>query len=449
MDPYSLLAGHMHWPSLLAGFFCTVLPGLIISLTVYNRMSRRNIGLSIRLEQAGRNLSRLDSEIDRLRAERDALLAQHRTTAEHSAALQADLANTRQLMQEREILVETARRQMEQDFQLLAGRILNEKGEQLTKSHEADLRALLEPMREQLLAFKHRVEDVYDKGSRDQAALRKEIELLRNLNQQLSTDASQLSRALQGKVKVQGQWGEVMLEKLLEDSGLRKGSEFETQVSARDRNGRLRQPDVIIHLPRKRDIIIDAKVSIKAWIQASHEQDPKKQQKLFKQHLLSLHGHIKGLSTKEYHLLPNINSLDFVLLFVPVEGAFQAAISQEPELLTRAMRKKIILAGPSTLLAILRTIHHLWRLDEQGRNGLTIAKQAGNLYDKFVGFTEAFEDVGFRLEQSRQSWLTARKRLVSGRGNLVDKVESLRELGIQPGRELSKTINDQYDRRSP
>ncbi len=442
MDFILLFADSLHGPSVLTGILCTAVPILLYNLMQFNRLSRRNLGLSIRLEQASRNTSRLDVEIERLRGERDTLLVQNRQTAETTAGLQADLINTRQLMQERENLVEITRRQMEQDFQLLAGRILTEKGQELTSRHVSDLQTLFEPMREQLLSFKRKVEDVYDKESRDHAALRRELELLRDLNQQLSTDALHLTQALQGKSKIQGQWGEMILEKLLEDSGLRKGSEFETQVGMHNEQGRLQQPDVVVHLPRNRDIIIDAKVSLKAWAQAAHEQDQKKQQKLLKQHLHSLHSHIKGLSAKKYQQLSEINTLDFVLLFIPAEGAFQAAISQEPDLLTQAMRKKIILAGPSTLLAILRTIHHLWRLDEQGRNGLTIAKQAGNLYDKFVGFAEAFEEIGFRLEQSRQSWQTARKRLVSGRGNLVDRVESLKELGIQPGRNLPNTIKD-------
>ncbi|MCF6187607.1 MAG: DNA recombination protein RmuC [Desulfobulbaceae bacterium] len=442
MNSLILLAERLHGPSLVLGLFCAGIPMLFFGLILYTRLSRRNIGLSIRLEQAGRNISRLDTDIDRLRAERDGLRVQNRREAELSAALEAELVSARKLMQERESLLETTRKQMERDFQLLAGQTLSEKGAQLNAQHESGLQAILEPMREQLQAFRQRVEDVYDKESRDHSALRREIELLRDLNQQLSTDAIHLTEALQGKSKIQGQWGEMILEKLLEDSGLRKGTEFETQAAIHNEQGQLRQPDIVIHLPKNRDIVIDAKVSLKSWALAAHELDPKKQQKLLKQHLHSLHSHIKGLAGKQYHQLPGLNSLDFVLLFMPVEGAFQAALIQEPELLTQAMRKKVILAGPSTLLAILRTIHHLWRIDEQGRNGLTIAKQAGNLYDKFVGFAEAFEEIGFRLEQSRNSWQTARKRLVSGRGNLIARVEALKELGIQPERNFPKTLKD-------
>jgi DNA recombination protein RmuC len=443
LDFFSLVAGSLHGPSFFAGLIFAGSIALICCLVLYNRLSRRNLGLSIRQEQAGKNIARLDGTIARLRTERDNLRAQLRKTSETTAGLQANLANCQRFLEERETLFETVRRQMEQDFELLAGRVLAEQGKEIGSRHESGLQTLLKPMREQLQDFKHKVEDVYDKGARDNAALLRELELLRDLNRQLSSDALHLTQALQGQSKIQGQWGEMILEKLLENSGLRQGTEFEVQPGLRNEQGQLRQPDVIIHLPKNRDIIIDAKVSLKSWAQAAHEEDSKKRQKLLKQHLQSLHSHIKGLSGKAYHRLAGVNTVDFVLLFMPAEGAFQAAISLEPQLLTTAMRKKVILAGPSTLLATLRTIHHLWRIDEQGRNGLTIAKQAGHLYDKFVGFVQAFEEVGFRLEQSRYSWQTARKRLISGRGNLVDKVESLKQLGIQPERNLPETIKKQ------
>ncbi len=440
MDALVLFVHHLHVPSLAAGAAGTTILALIGYLTIYTRLSRRNLGLTIRLEQAAKNIRGMEKTLDRLRTERDELRLQQRTTTEMMTAQQKELDNSRRLLREREKLFTTVRDQMRRDFELLAGRVLQQQSKELGVHHESGLQSLLEPMRRQLNDFQMRVENVYDRESRDHAALVKEIELLRELNQQLSNDALHLTQALQGSNKIQGQWGEMILEKLLEDSGLRKGQEFETQPGMRNEDGRLRQPDVIVHLPDKRDVIIDAKVSLKFWTRAAHEKDEKKRRQLLKRHLDSLRRHIKGLSGKAYHQLPDVNTVDFVLLFMPAEGAFQAAISSEPDLLTAAMRKKIVLAGPSTLLAILRTIHHLWRVDEQGRNGLAIAKQAGQLYDKFVGFAEAFEEIGFRLEQGRQSWQTAKKRLISGRGNLVDRVESLKKLGIQPERNLPEAI---------
>jgi len=440
LEALVLFFTHLHVPSLVTGAAGATLLTLIGCLTIYTRLSRRNLGLTIRLDQAGRNVKGLTETLDRLRAERDDLGLQQRKATEIMTTLQTELGNSNRLLREREKLFTTVRDQMRRDFELLAGQVLQQQGKELGLRHESGLQSLLEPMRRQIHDFQTRVEDVYDKKSRDHAALVKEIELLRDLNQQLSNDALHLTQALQGSNKIQGQWGEMILEKLLEDSGLRKGSEFETQPGMRNEDGRLRQPDVIVHLPDKRDIIIDAKVSLKAWTLAAHEKDEKKQRQLLDRHLDSLRRHIKGLSGKAYHRLPGVNTVDFVLLFMPAEGAFQAAVSLQPDLLTAAMRKKIVLAGPSTLMAVLRTIHHLWRVDEQGRNSLAIAKQAGQLYDKFVGFVESFEEIGFRLEQGRQSWQTARKRLVSGRGNLVDRVESLKKLGVQPERNLPEVI---------
>jgi len=440
VDSLVLLFNHLHAPSFITGAAGATFLALTGGLTLYTRLSRRNIGLGIRLEQAGKNIRGQEDTIRRLQAERDDLRLQQRKATEMMSALQAELNNSQHLLREREKIFATVRDQMRQDFELLANRVLQQQGKEFGSRHESGLRSLLDPVRRQLKDFQLKVEDVYDRESRDHAALVREIELLRKLNQQLSNDALHLTRALQGKSKIQGQWGEMILEKLLEDSGLRKGSEFETQPGMRDENGRLRQPDIIVHLPKNRDIIIDAKVSLNAWARAAQEENAKKRRKLINKHLNSLRNHIRGLSAKSYHQLPGVNTVDFVLLFMPVEGAFQAAVSLHPELLSEAMRKKVVLTGPSTLLAILRTIHHLWRIDEQGRNSLAIAKQAGHLYDKFVGFAEAFEETGFRLEQSHQCWQTARKRLVSGKGNLVDRVESLKNLGIQPERSLPETI---------
>ncbi|HER63324.1 MAG TPA: DNA recombination protein RmuC, partial [Desulfobacteraceae bacterium] len=240
--------------------------------------------------------------------------------------------------------------------------------------------------------------------------------------------------------KVQGLWGEMILEHLLENSGLKQGYEFEVQVPLRDKNGQSRMPDVLVRLPGDREVVIDAKVSLKAYEKMCRTDDRDEEKRFIQQHVDSIRQHIRGLADKEYHRLEGINSLDFTILFIPTEGAFQSAISSEPQLLTSAMQKKIILASPSTLLAILRTVHHLWRQEEQTRNSLAIAKQAGNLYDKFIGFLESFEDIGTRLQQTHSAWEVARTRLVSGRGNLVSRSETLKDLGVQSSKTLPSSI---------
>ncbi|MCI5157932.1 MAG: DNA recombination protein RmuC, partial [Candidatus Electrothrix sp. AUS1_2] len=304
--------------------------------------------------------------------------------------------------------------------------------------HAGGLEHLLSPVRNQLDAFRQKVEDVYERESRDRLSLSKEVEHLRQLNERLSQEAVELTRALQGTNKLQGQWGEMVLERLLEESGLRPGTEFATQVSLRDEQGRLKQPDVVVYLPEQRAVIIDAKMSLNSYVAAGRADDEQEREQHLSNHINSIQQHVNGLSKKEYHQLPELTTLDFVLLFIPVEGAFQAAVSRKPELLTQSLRRRVMIASPSTLLAILRTIHHIWRMDEQNRNSLVIAQEAGKLYDKFVGFTEAFSEVGMRLDQARQSWRLAEKRLSTGKGNLIDRAEALRQLGVQPSKDLTK-----------
>ena len=435
-DEFNVLIGQIHGPSLLLGLFLSTTCMGIILLAVYNRVQRSRLLLSLRMEQATKNNRRLEDETGRLSRERNNQQEHNQRLERDNIRLEAGLRETRTIARERQQLFEQTRQQMEEDFQNLARKVLAEQGRILREQHAGGLEGLLLPVRDQLDGFKKRVEDVYDRESRDRLSLIKEIEHLKALNERISRDAIDLTQALQGTNKLQGQWGEMVLERLLEESGLQPDREFETQVSIRDDQGRLKQPDVIIHLPGKRDVIIDAKVSLNNYLKACRSGDSGEQELHLKDHLTSLQKHIKGLSSKQYQLLPGLTTPDFVLLFIPVEGAFQAAISSKPDLLTQAMRRRVVISGPSTLLAILRTIHHMWRLDEQNRNGLAIAKEAGNLYDKFVGFVEAFAEVGTRLDQAKQSWQVAEKRLATGHGNLISRAEALKKLGVQPGKEL-------------
>nr|WP_240193448.1 DNA recombination protein RmuC [Desulfobulbus alkaliphilus] len=392
------------------------------------------------MERLREDNQRLEEEILRLRQERNQLFSEVRKTEVDSASLRSTCQALRDQVTEREQLLAETRRQIEQNFQVLAGNILVEKGEQLHREHQANLSLLLQPFRTQLLDFKNRVENIHDRDTRDRVALRTEIEQLKQLNQQVSTDATNLADALRGKAKIQGLWGEMVLTRLLEASGLRNGREFAVQVSLKSEEGVTFQPDALIFLPENRTIIIDAKVSLHAFVQVHNAIDDPKRQQGVQMHLASIRKHINQLAGKQYHHLIGPGSLEFVLLFIPIEGAFQLAVQQDADILTSAMQKKIILSSPSTLLAILKTIHHLWRMDEQNRNSLIIAKQAGSLYDKFVGFVEALEDIGFRLNQSQQAWHTARNRLTTGQGNLIARTEALKHLGVQASKELPASL---------
>lgn len=418
---------------------CTVLT-IVLLLVLQNKVQRRQLILSLRLERFQDQTHTLEHELTEVRREYDLLIRECRQLDTENASLQTAYRSLQQQLQEREILLEETRDQIKRDFQILAGQVMSEKGESLNQQHTTTLNHLLRPFQEQLQDFKIKVEAMYDRDSRDRISMLKEIEHLKELNHQISNDAANLSQALRGSNKLQGQWGEMILSRLLESSGLRNGKEYAIQVHHINQDGAAMKPDVLVFLPENRTVIIDAKVSLKAFQDAHNTEQESEKNVFIKQHLDSVKKQINLLSGKHYQQLSDIGSLDFVLLFIPIEGAFQLAVEQEPEILVAAMQKKVILTSPSTLLAILRTIHHLWRLDEQNRNSLVIAKHAGNLYDKFVGFAEAFEEIGFRLNQTQQSWHTARNRLTTGQGNLVARAEALKHLGVQTSKELPASL---------
>ncbi|PIE56155.1 MAG: DNA recombination protein RmuC [Desulfobulbus propionicus] len=427
---------------LLAGLVLGSCISALLAVIFGGRSKRRELVLSLRQEQALKNIQLLETERAALLEERNELVARHRELEKENIGLHSSLRSARQQLGERDQLLETFRLQMEERFALLAERIFQHQHDELGKQQAGRLTALLSPFREQLKDFRQRVDTVYDRESRDRAALRHEIGQLKMLNERIGKDALELTDALKGSNKTAGLWGEMLLEKLLEDSGLRKGSEFELQPSYRTASGRLLQPDAVVHLPEARHILIDAKVSLKSYVQAYAENDAQLREPLMRLHLESVRRHVKGLAAKRYHQLNGLDGLDFVVLFIPVENAFQDALRLDPNLLEEAMRQKVILSSPSTLLAILRTIHHLWRLDEQNRNGLIIAKKAGNLYDKFVGFAEAFEEIGSRLQQTQHAWHLAKSRLTTGKGNLLTRAEELRALGVDPTKELPQSLKD-------
>uniref|UniRef100_UPI0040565AF5 DNA recombination protein RmuC n=1 Tax=Candidatus Electrothrix sp. TaxID=2170559 RepID=UPI0040565AF5 len=432
------LIGQLHFPSLIIGIILTVLTMLVLLLVIYNRLRRENLLLSLQLEQTSKDARCFAQEAEDLRQERDTLRQQKEEVERDNIGLEAFLHETRAIAGERQQFLAQSKQQLEEDFYNLSRKVMAEQGRILQEQHAGGLETLLSPVQNQLDTFRQKVEDVYERESRDRFSLIKEVEHLKRLNERISREAVDLTKALQGTNKLQGQWGEMVLERLLEESGLRPGSEFATQVSHRDEQGRLKQPDVIVYLPEKRVVIIDAKVSLNSYVEANRADNEEERDQHLNRHINSIQQHVKGLSKKQYHQLPELTTLDFVLLFIPVEGAFQAAVSSKPELLTQALRQRVMLASPSTLLAILRTIHHIWQMDEQNRNSMIIAQEAGRLYDKFVGFTEAFSEVGTRLDQARQSWQLAEKRLSTGKGNLIDRAEALRQLGVQPSKDLKK-----------
>jgi DNA recombination protein RmuC len=333
-------------------------------------------------------------------------------------------------------LLQDAKQTLGQEFENLANRIFEDKQAKFSLQNKEALEVTLSPLRRDIGDFRKQVENAYDKENADRNKLAGQISELQKQTLQISADAVSLANALRGDNKAQGNWGEFVLEKLLEDSGLTNGREYDTQVALKDESGKRRNPDVIVHLPEGRDIVIDAKVSLVDYERYFHAEDEETKAQCLRQHLSSLRAHVKGLSGKDYESLEGVNSLDFVLIFVPVEAAFMVALDHDPEMMRDAYDRGIILVSPSTLMVTLRTIKNLWRYADQNRNAQLIADKAGALYDQFVLYVEALDDVGKHLDKSKDAWDTARKRLAGGRGNLVRRTEELKKLGAKTKKSL-------------
>jgi DNA recombination protein RmuC len=375
------------------------------------------------------NRAKADEEIVRLSAIRLELTTVNGVLEQRLTGQQVQHEGQLKLMQD-------AKQTLGQEFENLANRIFEDKQTKFAQQNKEALEVTLSPLRRDIGDFRKQVESAYDKENADRNKLVGQISELQKQTLQISADAVSLANALRGDNKAQGNWGEFVLEKLLEDSGLTNGREYDTQVALKDDTGKRRNPDVIIHLPEGRDIVIDAKVSLVDYERYFHASDEDKKQQCLRQHLLSMRAHVKGLSGKDYESLGGVNSLDFVLIFVPIESAFMLALDHDPEMMRDAYDRGIILVSPSTLMVTLRTIKNLWRYADQNRNAQLIADKAGALYDQFVSYVEALDEVGKHLDKSKDAWENARKRLTSGRGNLVRRTEELKKLGAKTKKNL-------------
>ena len=337
-------------------------------------------------------------------------------------------------------LVQDAKQSLSQEFENLANRIFDDKQSKFSEQSKQALETSLSPLRQDLGDFRKQVSSAYDKENADRNRLAGQISELQKQTMKISSEAASLATALKGDNKQQGNWGEFVLEKLLEDSGLSKGREYETQVALKDEQGKRRNPDVIIRLPEGKDIIIDAKTSLLNYERYFNAEDELERQEFLKNHLNSLRAHIKGLDKKNYEKLETINSLDFVLVFIPVESAFMLALDNDPDIMREAYDRGIILVSPSTLMVTLRTIKNLWRYADQNINAQQIAKKAGELYDHFVLHVEALGEIGKHIDKSKDAYDTALKRLSTGRGNLVKRSEELKTLGAKTKKAIADKL---------
>ncbi|MDO9052952.1 MAG: DNA recombination protein RmuC [Gallionella sp.] len=387
-------------------------------------------------------LDAIQREKEELAALRDQLTAERQRLSNQVAELSASLDAERSKAVENLAVLNNAREELSNQFKVLANEVLEDKSKRFTEQNQTNINQLLEPLKVKISEFQGEVQKVYVQEGKDRSALAEQVKQLMSLNNQLSKDAHNLTSALKGQAKTQGNWGELILEKVLEASGLRKGHEYEVQESHTRADGTRAQPDVVVHLPEDKHLIVDAKVSLNAYEEHANAETDHQRDAAMKRHLDSVRAHIRELSGKNYQQLYGLKSLDFVLMFIPVEPAFMLAISHDSELWQDAWKKNVLLVSPSTLLFVVRTVAHLWRQEQQNRNAQEIATRGAELYDKLVGFVEDLDKLGERLNQARDVYDKAYGKFTSGRGNVIRQAEMLKGLGVKPGKQLPQKLTD-------
>ncbi|ELB2887108.1 DNA recombination protein RmuC [Vibrio parahaemolyticus] len=337
-------------------------------------------------------------------------------------------------------ILEQAEVRLKQQFEHLANQLFEEKTAKVDLQNRQSLEGLLSPLKEQLEGFKKQVNDSFSQEAKERHTLVHELKNLQRLNEQMTREAVNLTQALKGDNKQQGNWGEVVLARVLAESGLREGHEYETQVNLQSEAGKRYQPDVIVHLPQNKQVVVDSKMALVAYERYFNAETDAERDRALSAHLTALRAHIKGLSMKDYHKLKGIQSLDYVLMFIPVEPAFQVAIQADPSLIKDAMEQNIILVSPTTLLVALRTIDNLWRNERQNENAKLIAQRAAKLYDKLRLFIDDMEGLGGALDRANQTYQGAMNKLATGRGNVIRQAESFRQLGVEIKRPISSDL---------
>lgn len=402
----------------------------------------------------------LTMEITRLQERTEALLAEKQEQIKELGNLrqkneilyrQATISDTQQKNMEEKLNtqkqeVELLQERFKTEFENLATRILKQNSQEFTSSNQKNINEILAPLKEKIHSFEQKVEQTYDKELRDKISLREEVKKLYELNVRISDEANNLTRALKGDVKKQGNWGEVVLERVLERSGLSRGQEYDREVVTINGDGKQIRPDVIIRLPQEKHIIIDSKVSLVAYERFINATTPEQKERSIKEHIISMKAHVKELADKHYQSAAELNTPDFVLLFVPIESSFAIAVQADQDLFSYAWDNKIVIVSPSTLLATLRTIASIWKQEYQNRNVLEIARQGGALYDKLVAFTEDLLKVGKRLEETQTTYQDSLKKLYQGKGNLVRRAENIRELGAKVKKHMPQPMVDQMQK---
>ncbi|PSW03437.1 DNA recombination protein RmuC [Photobacterium lipolyticum] len=387
-----------------------------------------------------------------LKTEKQYLTEQLENARSANAGLEADLreqyarhVEEQKAGEEKIALLENAEERLRVQFESLANRLFEQKTRTVDEQNKLSLETLLNPLKEQLDGFKKQVTDSFSQEARERHTLVHEINNLKQLNEQMALEAVNLTQALKGDNKAQGNWGEVVLARVLSESGLREGHEYQTQVNLENGDGKRYQPDVVVHLPQDKDVVVDAKMSLVAYERFFNADTVAERELAMGEHVASVRAHLRGLSRKDYHQLHGVQSLDYVLMFIPVEPAFQAAIEADPSLIRDAMDLNIMLVSPTTLLVALRTINNLWRNEKQNQNAKEIADRASKLYDKLRLFVIDMEAVGGSLEKASQSYQGAMNKLSTGRGNMIRQAEGFKLLGVEVKRDISPGLVEKAD----
>jgi DNA recombination protein RmuC len=341
---------------------------------------------------------------------------------------------------DKQTAIEASEEKLRTAFKNLANEILEEKTQKFTEQNRTKLEEILKPLGEKILSFEKKVEEAYHKESNERFSLVKEIKKLAELNLQISQEASNLTQALKGQSKTRGNWGEIILESILEKSGLVKDREYFVQQSYSNAEGKRFQPDVVVSYPGDRSVIIDAKVSLVAYERYASSEIKEEQDAALREHIQAIRNHVNDLSSKNYQDLYQIKSLDFVMMFLPIEPAYMLAVQNDPNLWSFAYDRRILLISPTNLIASLKMIANLWRVEYQNKNAVEISRQSGELYDKFKGFVDDLEDIGKKINATQGSYDDAMNKLATGKGNLIRRAEKIRELGVKPDKKLPKSL---------
>ena len=357
-------------------------------------------------------------------------------------ASSTEFNNLMQKLAEQKADIEKLQDKFRVEFKNLANEILEEKTQKFTEQNKIKLDEILKPLGEKIRDFEKKVEETYDKESKQRFSLEREIKNLTDLNQQISKEANNLTNALKGQAKTRGNWGEIILESILEKSGLTLDREFFIQQSYTNEHGKRLQPDVIVAYPGERNVVIDSKVSLLAYERYASSETKEEQELAARDHLMSVRNHINDLSGKNYQDIYALKSLDFVMLFMPIEPAYMLAMQYDPNLWNWAYDRRILLISPTNLIAALRMIANLWRVEYQNKNAMEIARQSGELYDKFTGFLEDLQDIGIKIDATRKVYDASMNKLSTGKGNLIRRVESIKSLGAKAGKEIPRSLLD-------